>query len=273
MTIQSFVSDKPGSSLYRLLRSRTSPGLLIPLAVLILSCLIINWHDLDRRIAAQFFNSDLGWLHRQDIWVQLFYRFGNWPALHVGVAALAVLALSPFYSFIRRYSRLALFLLLLLALGPGLIVNSMFKQHFGRPRPIQVVEFGGKQQFVPVLMPNFGEEGHSFPSGHASMGFYWIGLFVYWWKTCRWKSLICLAIGLAHGGFMGTGRMLQGAHWFSDVVWSAGFVYLTAWCICRLDWFQTQADGAKAAAVQKRLDRVFDPSTVGPDAVSASKSA
>ena len=37
------------------------------------------------------------------------------------------------------------------------------------------------------------------------------------------------ALGLLHGLLMGFGRMTQGSHWPSDVLWSAGFVYLIAW--------------------------------------------
>ena len=37
-----------------------------------------------------------------------------------------------------------------------------------------------------------------------------------------------LLLGLGYGGLMGLGRMIQGAHFFSDVVWAGGFVYLTA---------------------------------------------
>jgi membrane-associated PAP2 superfamily phosphatase len=34
--------------------------------------------------------------------------------------------------------------------------------------------------------------------------------------------------GLVYGCIMGMARIIQGGHFLSDVLWSAGFVYLTA---------------------------------------------
>lgn len=41
-------------------------------------------------------------------------------------------------------------------------------------------------------------------------------------------------LGLTHGALMGFGRVVQGAHWFSDVIWAAGMVYLSAWVLYRV---------------------------------------
>src|SRR5947209_14357959 len=41
------------------------------------------------------------------------------------------------------------FLALTLALGPGLLVNGIIKEHSHRPRPFQTQEFGGPWQFRP----------------------------------------------------------------------------------------------------------------------------
>src|SRR5258707_888701 len=44
--------------------------------------------------------------------------------------------------------RVGAFLLLALALGPGVLVNSVLKEHWGRARPSQVIAFGGTQEFT-----------------------------------------------------------------------------------------------------------------------------
>jgi membrane-associated PAP2 superfamily phosphatase len=248
--------------------NKRSTTLLIPLAALILMSLIINFLNLDRRIADRLFIPGVGWSHAEEVWVQLFYHFGCWPAVGVAVVALVLLVRKIFHPPFKRVNRLAVFLLLLLALGPGLIVNGIFKPHFGRPRPKQVVAFDGKHAFQPVLILRLGEGGHSFPCGHASMGFYWIGLFVYWRKTHRWRSLMCLAAGIAHGGAMGAGRMLQGAHWFSDVIWSAGFIYLTALFLCRFEWFQPQSDYSAETSHQKHFATAPEVPVIGSDAAA-----
>jgi lipid A 4'-phosphatase len=49
--------------------------------------------------------------------------------------------------------RAALFLAVTLALGPGVVTNLIFKDHWGRPRPIDVTEFGGSDRFMPWWDP------------------------------------------------------------------------------------------------------------------------
>jgi lipid A 4'-phosphatase len=69
--------------------------------------------------------------------------------------------------------RAALFLVATLALGPGLITNLTFKDHWGRPRPIDVQQFGGADHFTPWWDPR-GEcpNNCSFIAGEPS-GAFW----------------------------------------------------------------------------------------------------
>jgi membrane-associated PAP2 superfamily phosphatase len=53
-------------------------------------------------------------------------------------------------------SRAALFLLLTLAIGPGILANLILKEHWGRSRPIDVTEFGGTDRFTPWWDPRGG---------------------------------------------------------------------------------------------------------------------
>jgi len=65
------------------------------------------------------------------------------------------------------------------------------------------------------------------------MGFYWMCLGVFYWeRSCRlgWGFLL---FGIAYGCLMGLGRISQGGHWLSDILWAGGFVYLTAWILYR----------------------------------------
>jgi len=82
------------------------------------------------------------------------------------------------------------FLILSVVIGPGLIINAVFKDHWDRPRPRDVVEFGGMLQCTPA--PLRGESGESFPCGHCSVGFlfasgWWL------WKRRRpgWAQRSC----------------------------------------------------------------------------------
>jgi lipid A 4'-phosphatase len=67
------------------------------------------------------------------------------------------------------------FVALALALGPGLFVNGVFKEGFGRARPAQIVEFGGEKSFTPpFVIAKECKSNCSFVCGHASAGFFFV---------------------------------------------------------------------------------------------------
>ena len=47
------------------------------------------------------------------------------------------------------------------------------------------------------------------------------------WRRNRKLAWRFVALGLALGSAIGLGRVAWGAHWVSDVIWSAGFIYIT----------------------------------------------
>ena len=119
----------------------------------------------------------------------------------------------------------ATFILLVLLLGPGLMVNLVFKDQWGRARPAQILQFGGERQFTPAwVMSNQCEKNCSFVCGDASVGFVLLAFAFISRNPRRW-----LAIGLAAGGFYGYMRMGQGGHFLSDVIFSGYTVFFTAW--------------------------------------------
>ncbi len=126
--------------------------------------------------------------------------------------------------------RKALFLLLVLTIGPGLLVNEVFKAHSERARPRDVVEFGGERIFTPILQfRDQCDRNCSFVSGHAGMGFFFISL-AWVFRQRRW-----LLLGIAVGAIVGGGRIIQGAHFFSDVVFAFWVVYWSTLLIAR--WY------------------------------------
>lgn len=153
------------------------------------------------------------------------YHYGPCPGLVLGIGGAAVAVASSFWATVRPWQRAGLFLALLLALGPGLMVNGVFKPRWGRPRPLQIKEFGGSQDFVSVWSLRPGGIHKSFPCGHASMGFYLMGpAFLCYRRHPKWAVLF-LGLGLAGGTLLGLGRVAQGRHFPSDVLWSGGMVY------------------------------------------------
>ena len=201
---------------------------------------------------------DISWerhFYQQGIWVgrelnpwRFLYRFGVWPAYLCGGAALITLLAGYFSAGLARYRRSALFLVLLLAIGPGLLVNTVFKDHWGRPRPSQLQLFDGREKmpYHQVWERGVSGQGHSFPSGHASAAFYLMcPYFLLRRRTRRWAWL-ALAAGIGYGLVMGVARMAQGGHFPSDVLWAGGIVYLTGLFLSL--WLRLDAEPAAGTA-------------------------
>ena len=150
----------------------------------------------------------------------------------IGVPALFLLSLLRGRSFGQLDLRAAAFLLLSLALGPGLLVNAVLKDHWGRARPAQVAEFAGAQHFTPALTPaDQCARNCSFPAGHPAIGFYLVS-FAFLVRDPR-RRRIAEGATMATGALIGVARMAQGGHFLSDVVFSGLLVYATSWLLYR----------------------------------------
>lgn len=115
--------------------------------------------------------------------------------------------------------RVALYVLLSLAVGPGLVVNVVLKDNWGRPRPSTIQEFGGANVYVPPMLPSRQcDENCSFASGHGALGFWPVALALL--ARGRWRRP-ALAAALVFGAVVGGVRIAQGGHFLSDVVASA----------------------------------------------------
>jgi lipid A 4'-phosphatase len=123
----------------------------------------------------------------------------------------------------RPLRRSILFLCVTLLLGPGILVNEVLKRESGRARPVAVQQFGGDKTFTPALViADQCRSNCSFVSGHAAMGFFFMSL-AWVLHNRRW-----LLYGGLIGAAAGLGRIAEGAHFLSDVVFSLVAVYLTA---------------------------------------------
>jgi len=132
-----------------------------------------------------------------------------------------------------RLDRKALvFLVLAMALGPGLIANTLLKDHWGRARPHQVTEFGGSRQFTPAPLPAAQcERNCSFVSGHAALGFSLVSFALL--LPTGWHRRLAIAAALGFGALVGLGRVAAGHHFLSDVVYAGLIVFATSWLLHR----------------------------------------
>lgn len=220
------------------------------LAVALAAALLFSlWPGLDLWVSSLFWSPEAGfylgdwppfrWVYRGLPWL-------TWAIVLALAALLAfvILAERPVGRFDRRH---ILFLLLSFAIGPGLLTNTVLKDHWGRPRPSQVTEFGGALAFTPALLPG-GECDHncSFVSGHGAMGFALIG-FAFLPASPRRRRQVVVA-ALAFGSFVGLARIAQGAHFLSDTVFAALLATGIAWLI---HWLVVARDGLDHPLVRR----------------------
>lgn len=155
----------------------------------------------------------------------------------VGLTVAGILGLGAAVVLARRAIlgtdlRAALFLVLSFAVGPGLVVNALLKPYWGRARPNDLVEFGGTAQFTPALLPADQCPGNcSFVSGDAAVAFAYVAVALV--LPARWRGP-AIAAALALGGAIGGLRLLQGAHFLSDVVFAALFTLLPMMLFARV---------------------------------------
>jgi lipid A 4'-phosphatase len=189
-----------------------------------------------------------------DLWFSfLFYRPGSgffladWPPVQLlfrsapyitAAIVLFAIAAGTRHYFGRRNllgcdARAALYIVLALAIGPGLLVNTILKDHWGRARPSQIVAFGGDKQFTPALVPSRQcERNCSFSSGHAALGFSLVAFAFL--ATERRRRRLAIVGAVAAGSLLGLARIAQGGHFLSDVILSGLLVTATSWLLHRL---------------------------------------
>lgn len=191
------------------------------------SIVFLLWPELDIAAQRPFYREGEGFFLRNNPIVFFIHEAVPWV---VRLIVLGVVAACVWHRWQKRSlaGRQAAYLLLSLVLGPGLLVNTVFKDQWGRARPSQIVEFGGDKSHTPPLVPAANcERNCSFVSGHASVGFYFYSLaFIY----PRFRRRILAGATVAGAG-IGLVRMMEGGHFLSDVIFCGLIVYFTAYAL------------------------------------------
>ena len=188
--------------------------------------------QLDLDISALFFDPDNAHLRNGGQAWALYSRDAASALITLLVAPAFVAIVGKLILPRRRMligGRAALFLIVTLALGPGILANKIFKEHWGRMRPVDVTQFGGTDRFTPWWDPRGAVHGKLFVhcrralrrvldagarrAGAAAMAV--AGL----WRGARLRRVI--------GGL----RIAAGGHFFTDVVFAGVFMYLLMWVV------------------------------------------
>jgi lipid A 4'-phosphatase len=179
-----------------------------------------------------FWSEADGFFLKNSAFATFFYKGIRWATPVVGgiLAAIILHGLLGSSPRTKRWLKPSLATLATIAIGAGLIVNVMLKDQWGRARPSQITEFGGVMQFTPPFtMAEQCVRNCSFVAGHPSMVFAFFGLALF---ATRNRGLALAAVALG-GALAGLGRIMQGGHFLSDVIFSGVVMFITAWLIHR----------------------------------------
>jgi len=189
----------------------------------------------DLTVARFFYDPAMGakhwYLENFPLWKAVFYDGVPYLAGAVLIGSIVIIIASTVLHRWQRLRLYAAYVLLVFLLGPGLLVNSLFKDHWGRARPVQVMELGGTEPYTPPLYYVADGKGRSFPSGHSSVGFAFIAFWFLWRKRKPQWASVALVLTLLSGCTIGLTRMAAGGHFLSDVMWSAWLPLFAAWLL------------------------------------------
>lgn len=197
---------------------------IILMCFLLASAVLLKFPAIDIYLAGMFFDGR-------------FYMRRQWweQALHQGVGVFLCASMAGVVA-VYAFNRVAkaqlwgidgpkvLYLVLVLALGAGLLVNTTLKDNFGRARPRDVQQFGGPKQFTPAfVMADQCATNCSFSSGDAAGAFFSMSL-----AMVFGRRRVLFITGLAFGVAVSISRMAAGAHFFSDILVSFFVMLITA---------------------------------------------
>ena len=203
--------------------------LVLPLAIAA-GLLVLDRTDVDLSLAARLYDpaAHAFPLRTTFLFDTVLHHWTKYAVMLLACLAWGGYLLTHAVPGMRSYRRQLLFLGLALTLAPAAV--AALKLVSDRHCPWDVVQFGGFAPYLALLesVPMGLAPGHCFPAGHATTGFSLMAFhFLGWSLAQRWVSWGGLTLGLVVGFGLGFGRMAQGAHFLSHVLWSG----LVCWIV------------------------------------------
>ncbi|MFQ3306853.1 MAG: lipid A 4'-phosphatase [Candidatus Midichloriaceae bacterium] len=122
----------------------------------------------------------------------------------------------------QKYKK-ELFIISAFIFGSLILIQGFTKPYFGRSRPDAIIEFGGKKSFTTAFeISNQCKKNCSFVSFHTSIG---VLIFAYSFFVVKKRKIIFTSILITTT--LGLTRIMQGRHFFSDIVFSACLMLIT----------------------------------------------
>ena len=196
---------------------RQRPLLAVGVLTLVASAFFIAFPALDLAVSRLFYDPASGFPEGAAALEAMrdLGALAEWALALALIVPILVKLLAPESRLLVK-PRTTLFGLATLALGPGLLVNVILKDFWGRARPREILEFGGDASFTPAWrIAAECERNCSFVSGEASAAFWLLALAMV--APLAWRR--AAAIGaLAITALVSFARIAAGGHFLSDVV-------------------------------------------------------
>ncbi len=197
--------------------------------LLIIALLMMESTGVDRAVSQWFFDADarvFPWRHTF-LLETVLHHWTKYAVVLTTAITGAILAFTFVVPALHQQRRQLLFLVLAMTMAP-LTVTAM-KQLTDRPCPWDMIEFGGSEPYTHLFEarePHHGR-GLCFPAGHASTGFALLAFFFSAHRLQRrTPARAALLAGMLAGTALGIGRIAQGAHFVSHVLWSGVVCWL-----------------------------------------------
>lgn len=190
---------------------------------------ILDKTGLDVGISNWFYDPSIHGFPLRDSFLldAVMHHWAKYLVILLTSLAAAAFAFTYLVPELREQRRLLLFITLAMALAP--LAVTALKQVTDRPCPWDLAEFGGAEPYTHLFESrgNNHARGLCFPAGHASTGFALLALFFAAHHRRRARlARIALMAGILAGLLLGGGRIVQGAHFLSHVLWSGVVCWL-----------------------------------------------
>ncbi len=233
------------------------PLVSVAVAIVIVSMIFLAFPAIDIVVSTAFFSEDGGFTARHDAFLIRLRELGPFLVRLTAYAAAAAVFVRVFLPAMRKHVdiRAPVFLLGSLALGPGLLVNTLLKDHWGRARPKQVDLFGGEAPYTPVWqIADNCERNCSFVSGEASSAV-WLTAVVFL-APPGWRKPLAIGIG-GLAAALSLNRVAFGGHFLSDTVLSWLLTFTVILAVHRLV-YETPPAPLQKDRLETAIDRIGD---------------